>query len=114
MTEKKRGTPAASHTLGPWEMEGFSPSRGKALIQKTVDKKTRTIAEVSGLWGDLTQATANARLIAAAPDAVAELREVVSLLAQLTSHHPNGGMNKMLCKRIDAINVVFAKAEGRE
>lgn len=50
-------------------------------------------------------------LLVAAPELLDELRETLSLLAQLTIPHPSGGFNKMLCERMDSINDILKKVE---
>lgn len=66
------------HTPGPWGVHGddgtlIGPSNGKQMIAGA--KHSHVVKE----WAvSLEEAQANARLIAAAPDMLAALREVVS------------------------------------
>jgi hypothetical protein len=64
----------ATHTQGPWLCSGTSVSNPQA------NRPNAIICDVSG-WGNRDEAEqiANARLIAAAPDMLAALYEVLSL-----------------------------------
>ena len=111
----------SKHTPGPWEW-GWSAKVGdfdKGVSIIAPDGRG-LVAQVANMERDKgytddephIETQANARLIAVAPAMLAELREVVSLLAFLTSRHPNGGINKMLCDRTDKINEIFREVEA--
>ena len=100
------------HTPGPWL--AFDDFYDECV--RVIDGNNNRIA-VFRYGADQERhiiARATAHLIAAAPEMIAELREVNSLLAHLTSAHPDGGLNKMLCKRGDSINTIFKKVEAEE
>lgn len=64
----------AAHTPGPWLCSGTSVSNPQA------NRPNATICDVSG-WGNRDEAEqiANARLIAAAPDLLAALEDMLNL-----------------------------------
>lgn len=75
------------HTPGPWEVRSRHESRGEhTTVTRYVAIPGEDYIEVSRLtdptpYGDLT-ARANARLIAAAPDLLAALRDIMPMLAE--------------------------------
>jgi hypothetical protein len=111
---------STQHTPGPWK----------------VDEPHQVLAESVGEYVAITQAEewnalprdqveANARLIAAAPDLLEALQEVVKLANQAHDHWDNdrdAKVGKILLalsghmprydKRIDAIHAAIAKATG--
>jgi hypothetical protein len=70
---KTETTQTAQHTPGPWKAEGW-----ENLVVNSADGYTMTLA-AGGKWAVLSELKANARLIAAAPDLLAALREVAGL-----------------------------------
>ncbi len=128
MTKKKisarRGTPemstgratagaeraVVSHTPGPWR-EGPTDGigqRGKLTIVDSLGLKVADCeARKVGLKFErsLPEDTANARLIAAAPDLLATLKALIDLL--------NEDLDPDQCAAWDAAVAAIAKAEGR-
>ena len=94
--------PAAKHTPGPWEMNGSS-------IETTATKTavvgwTNTDDDTNG-----GNAEANARLIAASPELLRELKKCVAAIQKWGKAHPeSGGWTGLIHGGLKAI----AKAEG--
>lgn len=115
---------AHPHTPGPWPLEtvrtavglchkiGRFPSRG-------VRNTTYACVYEDGManWRLLengaldSELLANARLIAAAPDLLAALKECSFRLATLIA--ASGDFTDVNAKALDTANVVLAQAEGR-
>lgn len=78
------GTPrdAGQHTPGPWDQNG-------ALIWSTGTKPRTTIAETD-VFLDQEESRANARLIAAAPELLAALRESVAAYEKFRAGRETG------------------------
>ncbi|WP_168990511.1 hypothetical protein [Aureimonas flava] len=90
----------SKHTPGPWQLEGNWSANGRKLGGWVSTMHPSPIFELSPLVGFSDEIVANARLIAAAPELLAMLREA-RLFVQAQDH---------VFERIDAI---IAKAEGR-
>jgi hypothetical protein len=106
------------HTPGPWELQGIEwggDERGEAFIFG---------ADLGGLvgaalpWpterdsGDFSRVRANGRLMAAAPDLLAALKDVVSMI--LSGGPSVASMSDTEVLGLGArINAAIAKAEGR-
>ena len=92
----------AQHTRGPWRVDRLDHNGQSVVMNDNI--------EIATCWhhcvGSIEQEMhANARLIAAAPDMLAALRQVVDETA--------GGMVPPSTDAIDAARVAIAKAEGR-
>lgn len=85
---------SAQHTPGPWDWEAVSANASGGHHLYLIDSKRRKIA---ALWGRSEEKKANARLIAAAPD----LLEAMINLIDGTPHSS------------EAAIAAIAKAEGR-
>ena len=86
---------SAQHTPGPWHVDPENPT--------WVDDENECCMATTG-YGDDEGDRANARLIAAAPDMLAALRQVVDETA--------GGMVPPSTDAIDTARAAIAKAEG--
>ena len=93
----------AAHTPGPWRIG----DAGAAIFgPKTQSVSPPTVVSSMGkAGGDTTAARANARLIAAAPDMLAALRD---LLAGMEQH----GAEKWMPHRMERARAAIAKAGG--
>jgi hypothetical protein len=93
-----------SHTPGPWWVEDSDHPMGEG--REVYDGFGRT----ASVYGDTLTAEANARLIAAAPELLAALREVADGCARrLRKGKDQGDLDTLrLCR------TAIAKAEGRE
>jgi len=102
-----------SHTPGPWVVWGLSSNDGEAEVvskqdgSKTICWTADTYNEVDGEGEVTSEDLSNARLIAAAPDLLAALWELVHYDEGSSEQGSYGEEVLMRCK--DAI----AKAEGR-
>lgn len=101
-------TTAAKHTAEPWTTNGS--------IVRTVDGNNMTDRKIATVHGDFGEAEkiANARLIAAAPDLLTALRDLV----EVNENH-NESIAKIIGKPLtwkddylDAARAAIAKAEG--
>lgn len=103
----------SGHTPGPWSLDetdwplivngpNYRESNYVALVERC--RANREAAYP----GDM--ARANARLIAAAPDMLAELRETV---AALRYHLKHGTLESAVIDRLPHLDAAIAKAEGR-
>ena len=105
---------AAKHTPGPWRYQpGFltvyTCSHGETGI-------TQAIAKPLDGNGDFNPPTmeANARLISAAPDLLEALKDAVSSLEYVNTHHPEATGCGVRQERIEAGLKAIAKAEGAQ
>jgi len=89
----------SAHTQGPWDAEdttfGF-------VVE---DPSGKEIADISGAYHHRDEFTANARLVAAAPDLLRELRSM------LEGH---GCWAEEICDSCDPARAAIAKATGEE
>lgn len=108
-----------AHTPGPWFLDGHNLS---SVIHCTVPKGHPDARHVCGDYEQIASAhgdnwQANARLIAAGPDMLAELRKQVDWLRhirpQLTGK-VSGSVITGLDQSIKYMTAAIAKAEGRE
>ena len=92
----------SQHTPGPWTTTTGEWFAIWVVSPGTlVDSKPAHVADVLGHLGDQAQGVANANLIAAAPDMLAALREVLVFFE-----------NRALWTDCSLIAAVIAKAEG--
>ena len=68
------------HTPGPWEIDSEQPS----TVKKFTHGNRLSIATVHGGYGEKTRRTANARLIAAAPEMLEALEDALNLIDTIT------------------------------
>jgi hypothetical protein len=104
------------HTAGPWRISGFSGTgfhifngpentgRQVALVESTYQVKDA-----------YNEGDANAHLIAAAPDMLEALKNILPHLDEYIKwHHEfNGGCSVEIEDGADIIRIAIAKAEGR-
>ena len=94
-----------AHTPGPWRF--MTDSTGEYLaVFANVQGGTKVICPVK------IADEADARLIAAAPDLLAALKECSFRLATLVA--ASGDFSDVHAKALDAATAALAKAEGRE
>lgn len=108
-----------SHTPGPWEcfpkLTASENHRG-FVVQKSGTHKWR-LADVVPMDEDGKEGAANARLIAAAPDLLAALRELMAAGDEVVAHcGTDGPLADAACERNhrawNAARAAIAKAEG--
>lgn len=96
-----------AHTPGPWWVDG--PGEGIEVHD--------TFGRTASVWGDVgeeSEAWANARLIAAAPDMLDALRAVKSEFIDMYEEcYPNDESDNDVTAAIDMVIAAIAKAEGR-
>lgn len=121
-TLEPQSTPVRSkHTPGPWHYDSWKYiNPGTGAIDRTVPVVVTAkfrIAEMASDEGNdnpytipLSEAEANARLIAAAPDLLEACKQIKAAYAHLTPYEHGEEAEKAL----DAIDAAIAKAEGRE
>lgn len=110
----------SAHTPGPWRVDkvlypagqdvSFEVLAGKRLVVQTIMREV--IAEDAVIAED----DANARLIAAAPDLLAALRELVSRCddtADVLRNHPEYDAAGFLRASAERYRAVIAKAEAQ-
>ena len=95
----------ATHTPGPWEIEDCTPGESTGLCFE-VGTKDSVIARTTDGW---KEAHANARLIAAAPDLLAQCREFEKCLTYLINSGDSGADLEL-----DKLREVLAKVDGGE
>ena len=100
-TEEKRAT----FTPGPWEIQDAGPGTIRGLRFRVVTKDS-IIARTTDGW---KEARANARLIAAAPELLAQCK----LFEKVLTHLINSGDSGADLER-DKLREVLAKVEGGE
>ena len=110
----------AKHKKGPWSVkENFDNmiNEGKPGRHTIRSSDGWNIARVWENVGDGTS-TANARLIAAAPELLGALKEARSVLETASRYFPKSIQNtdrfNLLNVLANSVNPVIAKAEGRE
>ena len=100
-TEEKRAT----FTPGPWEIQDAGPGTIRGLQFRVITKDS-IIARTTDGW---KEAHANARLIAAAPELLAQCK----LFEKVLTHLINSGDSGADLER-DKLREVLAKVEGGE
>jgi 23S rRNA maturation mini-RNase III len=100
----------STHTPGPWKVISRAGYSGHCVA----DNYTRSVAAFpSNSKRDETERDANARLIAAAPDLLAALQDIIGLAE---AHSRKRGRNPIAQASVDASMAVaraaIAKAEG--
>ena len=95
------------HTKGPWKTEGW-----ENLVVNSADGSTMTLA-AGGKDACLEELKANARLIAAAPELLAELHSVrVQLEAQALGYSASEIWPHVRTELVRRISHAINKAEG--
>jgi hypothetical protein len=106
----------ATHTPGPWhafEQNASNPnSKGLFEIDANHPSGNRQTVAVTPYKGDGTELYANARLIAAAPDLLAQCREFEKCLTYCTNE--NTAISALANENRDKLREVLAKVEGGE
>jgi hypothetical protein len=88
---------SAAHTPGPWLVEQWRNNQDDITGWRVTDSKGETLPE-SEYSGDSEEAQANARLIAAAPDLLHDLREAASILRKYEALHRAKGTDESTAK----------------
>jgi hypothetical protein len=86
VTERRLDTPNDSHTPGPWNWEADpvkDDPTGRVRYQVTTTGKTITRVYYSSYEGGPTNAEADAKLIAAAPDLLAACEKFVEMFGPI-------------------------------
>lgn len=108
----------SAHTAGPWQIAGESGNPGEGFV---IEAHTRTVAWTANtLQSDDTEVLtdedrANARLIAAAPDLLEHLEDIVAIAKSVTANWENGELDQAVrsLERIaTAAKVALHKAYG--
>jgi hypothetical protein len=94
-----------AHTPGPWQIEDCTPGESTGL-RFEVGTKDSVIARTTDGW---KEAHANARLIAAAPELLAQCKEFEKCLTHLINSGDSGADLER-----DKLREVLAKVEGGE
>lgn len=97
----------SAHTPGPWVLSGWTAPDDYGWSIKVGDAPYRI--EVSA-WSASSEA--DARLIAAAPDLLAELRETLEALEVRYDGAPDSS-TRWMGHRIARLEAAIAKAEGK-
>ena len=95
----------ATHTPGPWQIEDCTPGESTGL-RFEVGTKDSVIARTTDGW---KEARANARLIAAAPELLAQCKEFEKCLTHLINSGDSGADLER-----DKLREVLAKVDGGE
>ncbi len=95
----------ATFTPGPWQIEDCTPGESTGL-RFEVGTKDSVIARTTDGW---KEARANARLIAAAPDLLAQCKEFEKCLTHLINSGDSGADLER-----DKLREILAKVEGGE
>jgi hypothetical protein len=98
---------SAQHTPGPWVVVAGNQRRAVRVCAKS---ETISVATVHSL----TDQDANARLIAAAPDMLAALREYDAYMSRFYRDTDGGPMSEPNRASWKAARAAIARAEGRE
>jgi hypothetical protein len=102
----------ATHTPGPWEFtpDEIETKRGSHFVYRIESSRGSDFLgtfDPNEDGGDYSEAEANARLIAAAPD----LLEAVKTMVEVFRYRH--GSSREIVDAVDALIVVIDKAEGR-
>lgn len=107
----------SEHTPGPWQANAYSSVVGLPVSAQP-DPKENTII-ICGVRGDRATAEANARVIAAAPELLAALKELADL-QQFANGFENGveynGIQEAEYwhgQTMERVKAAITKAEGR-
>lgn len=105
------------HTPGPWRIEDVT-SQGTMIYRRIVGGNGTAKKHVgfAGAYrmNPASEAQANARLIAAAPELYEKLHESIALLALAQAAITSVEINSKIQRQIDENRAAIAKAEGRE
>lgn len=94
------------HTPGPWTVDR-AWHIDKGFLRIIRDPRLERVAMIPDVERELEEAIGDAHLIAAAPDLLATLRELVRYVRdEFSCSHP-------LCEAADRARAAIAKAEGQ-
>jgi hypothetical protein len=100
---------STQHTPGPWKVGQHLGSLSSFCVHMDAGDKGRGSEIVEAVCGlDTDQRLANARLIAAAPDLLEALQEMVSIVAI----HQDATNTKFAWAEMEVANAAIAKATG--
>lgn len=104
----------SKHTPGPWTVQRIDIDCG--IIQWAIELPDMRVIAHTGADVSVAQDKANARLIAAAPEMLQALKEIVfEFECQYdTANEPEGVMEKARLKVIKQCKKAIAKAEGKK
>lgn len=121
MKEKK-----SRHTPGPWVLDGhtiYGPKddrsrhpNGRILIATVTRSGNERINPhtLGGYFSSDFDSFLDASLIAAAPEMLEALIDIVSSIRAIDSHHPDLDIPGYLSREIEACEAVIKKARGME
>lgn len=99
------------HAAGPWSWKSDLKTGFKFLVHASGNAEVLILENNDDAFeGPLKEA--NARLIAAAPDLLAALKDIVENEELLSSHEGNRANKELAANRIKAAWDAIAKAEG--
>ena len=101
------------HTQGPWKVLEHARGRGKTCVTTANGAPVQAVIceiDVKSVATDNATRLANARLIAAAPDLLAALNEVLGDLCDFQEAYPD--LSDQFDGTFAKINAAIAKAEG--
>ena len=104
--------PAAKHTPGPWiaDIEEYPYRREIFITTENYDPDADEGERICRVFDDTNIGIANARLIAASPELLRELKKCVAAIQKWGKAHPeSGGWTGLIHGGLAAI----AQAEGR-
>ena len=101
----------AQHAPGPWAVVPYGD--GNSLVVHCTEDDRVCFMARPGIAGRMAEIRANARLIAAAPDLLAALRELDAMYRRIAPDDPDG-LSPDLHPAWKACKAALAKAEGRE
>jgi len=108
------------HTPGPWTVDDRIGKKATVVGPGTRRRKGIEIAYAgetyTGSRHDIGQeeAEANARLIAAAPSLLEELKEARQYVGKVAADHDGEDLAMMARRRLERMDAAIAKAEGSE
>lgn len=75
----------AKHTPGPWDITASAANDGRLIVEDDIGHPICALS-LRGVQGDTRKMSANAKLIAAAPDLLDALRAAYSDIQRLPGH----------------------------
>lgn len=108
--------PARPHTPGPWFV---SPDDPLLVLAPDGDREPWEVCRAEDFCGETSDEVANARLIASAPELLAEARELCAILDNYAGHdgetlvYDFEAIGEEVSRRHKSLTAAIAKAEGR-